>query len=267
MHALKKQMEERIFPITNQKYHDINPLLCGYQICEKGHSFGPAMRDLYLIHYITNGKGVFFSHGTSHILQKGNMFLIRPGEITYYQADNSEPWEYVWIGFNGKLADKLLTADVPDTFYSPQMSHIFAELRNVNLSSHKQDLYICSKIYEILSLIEATDQPVSSPESYVRQARDYILANYANHITIEGIARVLGIDRRYLTTLFKSQYAVSPKQFLLNVRIDKAHELLCKTNMPIADIARSVGYEDALLFSKTYKIRTGKSPSQARRKA
>ena len=69
-----------------------------------GHKFGPSVRSYYLIHYIFDGCGTFFTNGTSYHLHKGQGFLIRPGTQTTYQADETDPWSYVWIGFAGTLA-------------------------------------------------------------------------------------------------------------------------------------------------------------------
>jgi hypothetical protein len=80
----------------------------GYQKCDSQHKWGPATRDHYLIHYISAGKGVFKYGGTSYSLSTGDMFLIFPGQISSYEADSGDPWEYYWVGFNGTEAQRLI---------------------------------------------------------------------------------------------------------------------------------------------------------------
>ena len=73
----------------------------GYEKCDPSHSFGPAIRTHYLIHYVVKGSGRFHENGRVHSLHAGDLFLILPGQITYYEADRETPWEYCWVGFDG----------------------------------------------------------------------------------------------------------------------------------------------------------------------
>lgn len=74
---------------------------CGYENCSPGHSYGPIMRNGYLIHYILKGSGVYKARGQIFRLKEGDAFLICPGELIYYEADSKTPWSYAWIGMQG----------------------------------------------------------------------------------------------------------------------------------------------------------------------
>ena len=76
---------------------------CGTEKCQNGHSYGPAMREHYLIHCIFTGKGRFYDGLRNYDLRKGQGFLILPGIISLYQADMQEPWHYGWVGFGGSM--------------------------------------------------------------------------------------------------------------------------------------------------------------------
>ena len=76
-------MKQNDIPLLNKGFHDVNPVVCGWQNCDSGHSFGPAIREYYLIHYILDGKGIFERRGVIYNLAKGSMFLIRPHELTF----------------------------------------------------------------------------------------------------------------------------------------------------------------------------------------
>ena len=78
--------------IVNRNFSDLNPVSCGRQECAPGHSFGPHMRDYYLLHYVTRGCGVFFRDGNAHPVRQGQFFIIRPHELTTYTADARRPW-------------------------------------------------------------------------------------------------------------------------------------------------------------------------------
>jgi YesN/AraC family two-component response regulator len=102
-------------------------------------------------------------------------------------------------------------------------------------------------------------------EAYVRKAIDYIKANYYNKISISELAKLIGIDRIYLSSLFKETVQLSPQMYLVQYRINKACDLLDNPLLTISDISHSVGYSDPLLFSKMFKKIKGVSPSHYRR--
>ncbi|MBQ5816040.1 MAG: AraC family ligand binding domain-containing protein, partial [Oscillospiraceae bacterium] len=86
----------------------LNVYNCGYQQCSGGHSWGPAVRDHYLIHLVVSGKGVYNVDGQDYKLSKGSAFIIRPQSLVSYYADEKDPWEYCWVGFNGADASRLV---------------------------------------------------------------------------------------------------------------------------------------------------------------
>ena len=68
---------------------------CGCAKTEPFHSFGPAVKPHFLIHYILSGKGIFQMDGKQYPLEAGYGFLIQPEELAFYQADKEDPWTYV----------------------------------------------------------------------------------------------------------------------------------------------------------------------------
>ena len=100
-------MLEKIY-INEPKHTDMNMYRCGMEDCNGGHSWGPAVRDHYIVHYILGGKGTFTVGGKTHILKKFDGFLICPDTVVYYQADEDEPWSYAWVGFHGFQAGAYL---------------------------------------------------------------------------------------------------------------------------------------------------------------
>jgi YesN/AraC family two-component response regulator len=101
-------------------------------------------------------------------------------------------------------------------------------------------------------------------KKYVEAAIIYINNNYCKNITINNIANYVNITRAYLYRLFKKYLDSSPQEFLINFRMERASELLKTSNFTIGDIARSVGYRDALLFSKIFKKINGVTPTEFR---
>ena len=85
----------------NQTARGLTIYFCGHESCAPGHFFGPAIRTHYLLHVILKGKGIYRTGSKEYSLKEGEGFLIKPQEVTYYEADPLEPWEYAWVSFAG----------------------------------------------------------------------------------------------------------------------------------------------------------------------
>jgi len=269
--------EDLVF--TGIKYSDLNLYHCGRHDCLPGHSYGPAVRDHYLIHYILNGKGVFHIADKEYHLEQGQGFLIFPGTVTFYQADASNPWEYCWVGFSGLksglyLEQAGLTLDNPVFTYKKDtlIREYLIQMVGLKQDVSSREPRLLGILYLFLSLLIETNvngltgiKNNNSREYYLKRAVEFIEKNYSRKISISEISQFIGIVRSYLHSIFKQYLNLSPQQFLINYRINKACELMDKTGLSIGDIARSVGYDDPLLFSKEFKKAKSMSPREYRK--
>ena len=91
---------------------------CGIERCAPSKTWGPGIRDHYLIHLVLSGKGEFEVGGRTWLVSTGDLFFARPSQLIRYTADEVQPWEYSWVGFNGACAHKL-AAQLPFTDAAP----------------------------------------------------------------------------------------------------------------------------------------------------
>lgn len=250
----------KYYLITNKKLHDINPRECGTEDCSPGYRVGSIAREYFLLHYVFSGKGIYTTGGKAYPVSKGQIFIIHPHEIVSYAADEEDPWNYCWVGFESRIPMPEISENHLLTL--PSAEHIFAALRAAETSVIEKEYYICAKVYELLSLLE---QPKNTGHtlSYqnVMKAKAYIDANYVNPITVETLAGSLGINRSYLSTSFKKEIGKSPQQYLVDVRLAKAAELMTDQGYSASAAALSSGYADIFNFSKMFKRKYGLSPT------
>ena len=109
---------------------------------------------------------------------------------------------------------------------------------------------------------DVVDEPYAKDENWVAKAKAYISANYHRRLTVEQIAEFLHIDRQYLRNLFVKYTGMSTKAYLDAYRMSRAAELLEMNGGGVNIVALSVGYADALAFSKAFKKHYGVSPSK-----
>ena len=93
----------------NTNNFDLNVDHYGAEICAKNYSFGPTVRDNYVLHFIVDGKGKFIIDGITTQLKTGDMFILPKGKVAFYQADGEHPWTYLWVGFSGSKAENILS--------------------------------------------------------------------------------------------------------------------------------------------------------------
>ena len=95
-------------------------------------------------------------------------------------------------------------------------------------------------------------------------ARNFILENYYTDISLDDISNYVYISTSHFARAFKKHYDISPIQYLLSVRIQKAKTMLEETNKKIGDIAIDVGFSAQQRFNDIFKKQIGMSPSEYR---
>lgn len=266
-----------VLQLLDPKFKEFYLCFCGYAECEPLHSFGPAVRPNYILHYILDGKGIYQVNNHRYELSKGQGFLIEPEVSTFYQADKQEPWTYLWIGFSGSrtrkflydtgLGNDVLTFQCP---YGDELRQIVLSMLTHTHSSSSNLFFLQGKLYEFFSVLskdlELTAPSDITPESdYVQEAVSYIRNYYSDGIDVMDIASHLNVSRSYLHSLFKNSLEMSPKEFLTKFRISRAKEQLTLTTASVEQIARSCGYNDTLVFSKAFKREIGIPPTAYRK--
>lgn len=250
---------------------------CGCSKTEPLHSFGPAVKPHYLIHYVLRGRGKFAMGGKEYPLEAGSGFLIEPGELSFYQASELEPWTYVWVGFSGSKAKEYVQSmglsvqhPVFASDESEELYRIVKDMMEHNTYGLSNDLRRNGLLGMFLSVIAQTAsldarENADRANVYVSRAIDFVRSNYCYPIKVTDIADYVCINRSYLYTLFQNNLQMSPQQFLTMFRITKAVELLQMTELPIESIALSCGYADPLVFTKAFHQVKGMSPSKYRK--
>lgn len=256
---------------------------CGIQQCLPNHTWGPKERPQYHMHFILDGRGTFEINEKTYHLKRGQIFLIPPNTVSHYYADSSDPWHYAWISFVGTQAEKYVrqAGFGPDIFVRDcdcppeKYSALIYDMLNAHQLTITNELRRIGDLFLLFALLTESYQLANatpgephydySSRTYLEHALQFIQFNYKRNIQIADIADYIGISRAYLFNIFKQNLNMSPKDYLLNYRMDRAKDLLETTSDTIHDIALDVGYNDPLTFSKMFRNVVGVSPSQYRK--
>lgn len=266
-----------VLQLQDRKFKDLYLMTCGYAKCDPLHSFGPAVRPNYIIHFVLEGRGKYQVGDEIYELSKGQGFLIEPEVLTFYQADAKDPWTYLWIGFQGEKAREFMK-DIGlnsqklifRSKHAEKLKEIVVSMLKNNTYSVTSQFILEGLLYTFLSVLTEDIEITFSSEKerenlYIRKAIEYIQNTYSNNIKVTDIASYVCINRSYLYTLFQKNTGMSPQEYLANYRLTRAAELLDVTDLPVSSVAMSCGYRDPLVFSKAFKGKKGMSPSQYRK--
>ncbi len=248
---------------------------CGWEKCAPGHAFGPAVRRHYLFHFILRGTGFFERGGRRVALEAGQGFLILPGESTFYAASQNDPWEYCWIGFDGADAPRLLREcglGADNFVFTDRSGGLLREemLELVALFDRPEsnEYTRLGQLYRCLSRMVTRPPAQAAPgREYTEQALAFLRRNFSYDIRVTDVARHVGIDRTYLFRLFRQYVGLSPRDYLMRLRLRAAAELLTAGRLTVTEAALSCGFQSLSVFDKQFKKQYGVSPMQYRRRA
>ena len=240
-----------VLQLLKPKFKDFHLCFCGFAECKPLHSYGPAARPNYILHYVMKGKGI-------------------------YQVGETDPWSYLWVGFGGTEAQRFVRdlglnsrQLICECEYGEELKEIVFEMLHHTRSTAENLYYLQGKLYQFFSVlargIEIQQYSNDTKESiHVQEAIAYIKNYYSQKITVEDIANYLALNRSYLYTIFMNSLGISPKDFLTEFRISRGKEQLALTNLSVEEIAVSCGYRNSLAFGKVFKQKVGITPTQYR---
>lgn len=249
---------------------------CGYEKCDPRH-YWEGRKGFHVIHVVLSGRGsmklgdeVYHAHG-------GDIFYIPPDKEIIYRADDAEPWEYRWVGFVGTKAMVALNETVLPRTITMSLEDVDA------LSNRMQQIYDCACqgtdrgdllalghmyffLAELLEQCGSQGRDGDMAADYVHRATDFIREHYVERITVDDVCQVLSISRSYLYKLFKRYYGMSPSNYLIRFRLEKARELLNAQQYPVNEVAERVGFSDHPYFTKRFRMVYDMTPREYARR-
>lgn len=261
------------FPIT--------PLVIGFERCRKTKMAIHSDKACYVMHCVLSGSGFLTYQDKTQEIVKGDFFIMPPhSQITYY-PNKEDPWSYIWLEFNGSMVKTLLDK----TSYS-EANYVFKDdknhslkralvemiYRDNNLFDDAESLSVASYLLRVFSFLlknypKSQKTNISKREQTLIQIEKYLLAHYDNpNLSMEEVARVFSFSQSYLTRLFKSEAGITPIQYVNELRMKRAIELLNLHSFTIDQIAEAVGYDNQFYFTKRFKKYYGVPPSKYKQK-
>lgn len=233
-----------------------------------GRTCGPVVRGVYIIECCTGGKGAVVINGKEFPFHAGDAYVLLPGDAVRHTTGPGSSRDGLWCALEGASVEKLLK-EAGITADSPYIaSDHFEEVRQwleklVDCWSGRDSgaqLRQTACAYGLLgAMLQGRSADVN--HTWLNKAIGYMQTNYAEIVNVEEIAKQVGFERAWFSMQFKKKTGMSPHQYLLGLRVQKACQLLKTTDYSISEIAYMVGLEPHN-FSRLIKRELGITPQE-----
>lgn len=228
-------------------------------------------REDFFILFLVGGRLDVYTDLGRETLEPGQMITYYPHSPCIYQNDRKEPVQYYWAHFTGNRAGELLEKcriGNRGMISLLDMTGIIADFEQLFQEFSKREACFDFLVFSLLTaILTKTDQNRAGEKSMkirrsLQQAITYIHTNYQNsNISVEHLADIEHLSPSRFRTIFKENTGASPKEYILNHKINQAKRLLAQTNLSIKEISLETGNGDQLYFSRIFRRKTGLTPS------
>jgi AraC-like DNA-binding protein len=227
----------------------------------------------YQMVYIAVGQGSLEMENQTYEVETGSVFLLFPDIGHAYRPDPATGWTEYWVGFTGPQVDALLATGIISParpmfhpgYQASLVGGFQSILREVKVQAPLYQFRVCAEVLrllaEVLSLERLSVQQTRAQE-IVEQAKAFIESNIRVVFDLERLGAELRLSLTQLNDVFKSYTGMTPYQYCIHVRINRAKEILASGVSSVKEIAWNVGFDDPYYFSRLFKKKTGYSPSQ-----
>ena len=236
---------------------------------------------------ITSGEINYCIEGSHYLLEKDDVMIFNPGVHHQELINSNTVCTQLHIGIANLNIDCISNNFIRSFDGAPILSvkkYKDEFLQCCNEISKEQRLRQLGHSFILKSLVmkliiilyremdECSAPPFHQADQLIRNDKkviiqsllDYISSYYMKDISLDYLSTIMSISPAYLSKIFKEETGSSPIQYLIQVRLEKAKSLLGSSSLPIKDVAKAVGYEDAYYFSNLFKKHYDLSPSAYR---
>ena len=222
--------------------------------------------------YISSGKGVFNSGGVTYQVKPGSLMLILPGIKHFYRPLPETGWREYWVGFKGTSFFSL----IEERCFSP--GHVYFEIGlrdsifslfnlifdEVRTQRPLYQIKACAAILTIAADVlarERRNEQLTFYQQIVENAKYFMESNIFSAINLSAISKELGISTSRLNEIFKIHTSMTPYQYFIHIKIQRAESVLEHEDLSVKEVAYKMGFDDQYYFSRLFKSKTGVSPS------
>lgn len=229
----------------------------------------------FLIIYSLSGIGYLTYRDKKYTIHPGQLVFIHCMEPHFYETDNKDLWEMLWVHFNGSSSkgyfDQFIDHLGPVVTLQDEtkVPYYMNEMISLHNNKHLQREMLCSNylVNLLTDILVETNTHYDDQElpHIIVQVQDYIDHHFTEKITLDILAKEFSVSKYHLARLYKRYTGYSIIDYLITLRITYAKQLLQFTNLTIQSISYSVGIDNISHFINLFKKREDITPLQFRK--
>lgn len=238
----------------------------GRYLCSSLYSVRREYLDFYSVIYVMEGRMELEYEGRLMTVGENEAVLLDFRKPHAYRAASArlDKWEMIFNGNAARDYYDLLTETRGHIFtVSGTLKRTFTKLMAELEAPYPKDHMVSSLIHKMLGCMAEQEEASVSP--VIAEAMTYINEHYGTQLQISEIAEHVMLSRYYFTRLFRRETGRSPNEYLADVRIDSAREMLTEKILPIAEIAERCGFTNTSHFTRFFREKTGQTPAAFRK--
>lgn len=278
------QLQPEQLEDTSQVYYfphpgDLSPLLyypvcVGYFDCKPRYAVQRNSYNSYLLIAMLTGSLSYQTRHQRGVARAGQALLVDCNAPHAYAAQGR--CSFTFVHFDGaqsrELFEEILRKGgcLVKPLYPNALHESIGEMLSTMRQEHRMNEAQCSAmLYTILmQLLEASGASGAGRvgHSLVDSAIAYIQEHLTEKLTVEDIAAHAGYSAGYFSHLFAEEAGMSPYQFVVQCRVERAQQLLQTTQLTVQEVAFQTGFNSAANFCYTFRRLTGVSPHEFRKR-
>lgn len=265
-------------PSTFAKANLISLQEVGFLQAQKAHTSKRENLSSYLFFIVLSGEGSLeYSNTTYHLKQGDCVFIDCRKSYSHHTSQNL--WQLRWVHFYGpnmtQIYDKYVERGGAPCFHPENLleyDNLLQQIYQVaDSDTYVRDMMIYEKLISLLTLLmkeswhpESSSKSTASKKQNLSDIKEYLDRNYQKKITLDELSKTFFINKFYLTRVFKEQFGISVNNYLLQLRITHAKQLLRFSDQTIESIAAACGLGDPNYFARIFKKVEGITPTEFR---
>ncbi|MBQ8321221.1 MAG: helix-turn-helix transcriptional regulator [Clostridia bacterium] len=231
-------------------------------------------RDDWYLLYVTAGTLWVRRHGTDYGYTSGTFIFFPPGCKYYYYHKPGDVIECFWIHYSGSDAEKAIKQyefkvfpDINSINHDNAINSRYNNIFSTFVRNDKfRDRELSILFDRLLLSLAKRSVSVQKAKSLLSKSISFINENYNTDIYVPDLADMENLSLSRYNTLFRQITGMSPSNYIKQLRLNTACELLTSTDLAINVIGKSVGYPNQYFFSKMFRDNIGLTPTEYRQK-